>query len=349
MVGRAPRTSASNARVGCSGDRVRLTVAGPGQGPVGDGADRLASRPAGRLERLDRRPGAPTETINLLIVTAGAFLSGVGARLATSHTYTWRLPCPPAPTPGRPALPDWVDLAVPEVPAATEFYAAVLGWTFADAGEEYGDYQVCRRDGRAAAGIGPLQNEGQPTVWTTYLGSDAVDTTAKMITENEGTLLAEPFDVPGSGRLCIALDPQGASFGVWQAAGDIGVEIYNEPGALVWSEAALPDAEAGRRFYAAVFGYTYQPVDGAGSDYLTFHRGGDPLGGIGGMQDSPLGPQPHWMAYFMVADTDAAVAAATERDAAVLGDPVDTPYGRMAVITDPQGATFALMGAVSSA
>jgi len=32
----------------------------------------------------------------------------------------------------------------------------------------------------------------------------------------------------------------------------------------------------------------------------------------------------------------------------VLGGPVDTPYGRMAVITDPQGATFALMGAVSS-
>ena len=244
--------------------------------------------------------------------------------------------------------PCWVDLAVPDVPAATEFYAAVLGWTFVDAGEEYGHYQVCQRDGRAAAGIGPLQNEGQPTVWTTYLASDAVDATAKMITESGGTLLAEPFDVPGSGRLCIALDPQGGYFGVWQAAGDIGVEIYNEPGALVWSEAALPDAEAGRRFYAAVFGYTYQPVDAAGLDYTTFHRDGDPLGGIGGMQDSPPGIPPHWMAYFMVADTDAAVAAATERGAVVLGGPLDTPYGRMATITDPQGATVALMGTVSS-
>ena len=62
--------------------------------------------------------------------------------------------------------PCWVDLAVPDVPAATEFYAAVLGWTFADAGEEYGHYQVCQRNGRAAAGISPCQNEGQPTVWT---------------------------------------------------------------------------------------------------------------------------------------------------------------------------------------
>jgi len=96
--------------------------------------------------------------------------------------------------------------------------------------------------------------------------------------------------------------------------------------------ASLPDAEAGRRFYATVFGYTYQPASGAGPDYMTFHLDGDPLGGIGGMQDSPLGIQPHWMTYFMVADTDVAVAAATERGAAVLGG----------------GATFALMGAVSS-
>jgi hypothetical protein len=46
----------------------------------------------------------------------------------------------------------------------------------------------------------------------------------------------------------------------------------------------------------------------------------------------------------MVADADAAVAAATERDATVIDGPVDTPYGRLAVITDRQGATFAIMG-----
>ncbi|MDQ3987814.1 MAG: VOC family protein [Actinomycetota bacterium] len=171
-----------------------------------------------------------------------------------------------------------------------------------------------------------------------------MDETAKVIAESGGTVLTGPFDVPSSGRLCLALDPQGAAFGVWQAAEDIGAEIYNEPGALVWSEAALPDAEAGRRFYATVFGYSYQPVDDAVPDYTTFHREGDPLGGIGGMQDSPPGFPPHWMSYFMVSDTDAAVASATERGAAVLAGPLDTPYGRMATITDPQGATFALMG-----
>ncbi|HEY2764112.1 MAG TPA: VOC family protein [Pseudonocardiaceae bacterium] len=240
--------------------------------------------------------------------------------------------------------PCWVDLAVPDLAAAKEFYAAVLGWTYLDTGEEFGNYQIGQRDGHAAAGVGPLQNEGQPVAWTTYLASDDVDGTAKLISENGGTLLAEPFDVLGSGRLCLALDPQGAPFGVWQAAHSVGAEVYNEPGALVWSEVGVSEPDPARQFYAAVFGYSYQPVEGAPPSYTTFHRESDaPLGGIGGL-DTSRDVAPQWLAYFMVADADAAVAAATERDATVIDGPVDTPYGRLAVITDRQGATFAIMG-----
>lgn len=240
--------------------------------------------------------------------------------------------------------PCWVDLAAPDIDAAKEFYTAVLGWTYTDTGEEFGHYQMCRCDGHSAAGIGPLQSPEQPPAWTICLASDSVDDTAQKITENGGTLLAGPFDIPRAGRMCVALDSQGAAFGVWQASEHIGVEIYNEPGALVWSEAAAPDADAARKFYAAVFGYSYQPHEGAGPEYTTFHRDDDPLGGIGGLSDRPVGTPPHWMTYFMVVNTDAAVTAASERGATVLDGPLDTPYGRMAVITDPQGATFSIMG-----
>ncbi len=253
------------------------------------------------------------------------------------------MPIRTAPWPA--GTPCWVDLTVPDVDAAKDFYAAILGWTYADTGEEFGHYQMCQRDGRFAAGIGPLQSADQPPVWTTYLASDALDDTVQMITGNGGTLLAGPFDVADTGRLCIALDPQGAVFGVWQAAAHIGAEIYNEPGSLVWNEGALPDPDTARKFYAAVFGYSYQPVEGAGPEYTTFHREGDPLGGIGGL---PTGTPPHWMSYFMVTDTDVAVTTATERGGTVRGEPVDTPYGRMATITDPQGATFSIMGMMSS-
>ncbi len=43
-------------------------------------------------------------------------------------------------------------------------------------------------------------------------------------------------------------------------------------------------------------------------------------------------------------DADTAVATAQERGATVLGEPTDTPYGRMAVIIDPHGATFSILG-----
>ena len=251
-------------------------------------------------------------------------------------------------TPWPTGTPCWVDLAVPDADAAREFYAAILGWTYADTGEEFGHYQMCQREGHSAAGIGPLHSPDQPPAWMTYLASDTVDSTAQKITDNGGTLLAGPLDVADSGRLCIALDPQGTAFGVWQAAEHVGAEIYNEPGALVWNEAAVPDPDAARKFYAAVFDYSYQPVESAGPAYTTVHLEGDPLGGIGGLDNSPPEAPPHWMTYFMVADTDAAVAAATERGATVLGGPIDTPYGRMAAITDPQGATFAIMGGMPS-
>jgi predicted enzyme related to lactoylglutathione lyase len=260
------------------------------------------------------------------------------------HPLTEEVPVPVRTDPWPTGTPCWVDLAVPDVAAAEQFYAGVLGWTYTDTGEEYGHYRICLYDGRPAAGIGPLQDKQQPPAWTTYLASDAVDSTAQQIVGNGGKLLADPFDVPGHGRMCIAFDPQGAVFGVWQAGGHIGAEVYNEPGSLVWNEASVPEPDAAREFYAAVFGYTYQPIDGAGPAYATFHTDGDPLGSIGGLDNSPPGTPPYWMVYFMVADTNAAIAAAVARRAKVLSGPVDTPYGRLAVITDPQGATFAILG-----
>jgi uncharacterized protein len=240
--------------------------------------------------------------------------------------------------------PCWVDISVPDVPTSVAFYGSVMGWTFVDTGAEFGHYQIGQVGGHAAAAVGPRLDQNQPARWTVYLASDDADATARAITDNGGTLLAEPFDVPGSGRMCAALDPSGAMFGVWQAAGTIGAEIYNEPGGLAWTDARLTDPDAGRVFYAAVFGYRYRGLQGAPDDYTTVHLGEPPLGGMGGMMGAPEGTPAHWVAYFAVADADAAVAAATAGGGSVLGGPDDTPFGRMAFLTDPDGAVFAIAG-----
>lgn len=68
------------------------------------------------------------------------------------------------------------------------------------------------------------------------------------------------------------------------------------------------------------------------------------MGGIGGMMGAPSGSPSHWLAYFAVADADAAVAAASVGGGTVLSGPDDTPFGRMAFLTDPDGAVFAIAG-----
>ncbi len=244
-------------------------------------------------------------------------------------------------TPWPPGTPCWIDISVPDVDAGTAFYSAVLGWEFVDTGEQFGHYRIAQVDGRAAAGLGPVMVEGTPTVWTLYLASDDADATAKLVTEHGGTLLFEPMEIAGNGRMCVAIDPTGASFGIWQSLGMIGAGVVNEPGGLVWEDAQLADPEAGRAFYGAVFGYTYQAVEQGPADYRTFHTDGDPLGGIGGLDGAG---QSRWLASFSVASVGASLEAVRAGGGTVVDGPEDTPWGQRATVQDPFGAVLGVFG-----
>jgi predicted enzyme related to lactoylglutathione lyase len=237
-------------------------------------------------------------------------------------------------------VPCWVDLTVSDVPAAQAFYGWVLGWSFADTADDFGGYVIAQVKGASAAGIGPTPQPGLPSSWTLYLASDDVDGTAKQIGDAGGTILLPPGDVGPIGRLCVAADPTGAVFGVWQAGEHLGTELHSEPGGLTWEDLRTPDPDAARAFYTAVFGYETHALEPAGPDYTTFHLPGDeaPLGGMGGMFGSD-GP-PHWVVYFGVPDTDAALERALGAGGSVAGPATQSPYGKMGTITDPFGATF---------
>ena len=85
-------------------------------------------------------------------------------------------------TPWPAGTPCWVDLATPDLPAALAFYAAVLGWTLVDKGDEFGNYHIAEVDGRAAAGIGPVMEEGQPSFWTVYVATGPKPGTGRTVT-----------------------------------------------------------------------------------------------------------------------------------------------------------------------
>jgi predicted enzyme related to lactoylglutathione lyase len=72
--------------------------------------------------------------------------------------------------------------------------------------------------------------------------------------------------------------------------------------------------------------------------------GGD--GDLAGIFDAsaflPDGVPAHWSAYWEVDDADVAVAMVEALGGSVVMDAEDTPYGRIATVTDPAGAQFKL-------
>lgn len=235
--------------------------------------------------------------------------------------------------------PCWVDYGAADVEAAKTFYSQVLGWTYSGGEPEYGGYLTCEADGLAAAGMGPQQDPNDPPRWTTYFAVTDAAASATSVTAAGGTVIEPPMEIGPMGTMVIAADPEGNPFGLWQSGVHTGARIYNEPGSLVWNEAAAEDVEAAKAFYGAVFGFDYNDVDEL-SGYSTFSAGEQLLGGLGGHQPGlPKG----WGTCFAVGSTDAAVAAVERGGGKVILAPQDTSFGRYALVADPWGATFSVM------
>lgn len=246
----------------------------------------------------------------------------------------------------QPGVPSWIDLTTRDPEGARTFYGALFGWEFDIGPAEFGHYVTCRLRGKDVAGIGgEPAPEGAPTGWVTYLASADAAETARRIGEHGGKVMMGPMDIPEQGSMLLAFDPAGALFGVWQAGSHIGAALANEPGTITWNELSAPDLNAAQAFYGAVFDHSWAPVDtGGGPRYATFAPPGrdaasDSVGGAIEVGGIPA----HWMPYFGVADTDAAVATVTGLGGTVVTPAADTPFGRCATVRDPESNALTLI------
>ena len=118
-------------------------------------------------------------------------------------------------------------------------------------------------------------------------------------------------------------------------------------GKFVWYDLMTPDTGASADFYTKLVGWSTMAWEGApeGQSYDMWVNGEAPIGGMVKIGDElkKQGVQPHWISYVAVPDTDAAAARAQELGGKVLKQPEDIPtVGRFAVLSDPQGAAFAV-------
>ena len=234
----------------------------------------------------------------------------------------------------------WAELATSDGNAAKRFYTALFKWTPDEGpmGPDQPPYVMLKIGGRDAAAL--YENKETPPHWNSYVSVTNVDETAKKAKASGATIVAEPFDVMTVGRMAVIQDPQGAMLCLWQPKEHIGARVTNEPGAMCWNELYTPDIAGSRKFYSDLFGWKLKVSD----EYTEIHVGERGTGGMMQIREEMKGMPPHWMPYFLVEDCDATANATKAGGGQVHMGPWDIPnVGRIAILGDPQGASFAVI------
>jgi hypothetical protein len=230
--------------------------------------------------------------------------------------------------------PCFIDLATTDADGAVSFYSNLFGWRTReeDTSERYTSALI---GDQSAAGIF-AERDGFPRGWILYLAAPDGDVAAQ-VSAADGKIMNGPIDVGHDVTIWHVSTPGGAEFGLWRSSTPFPF-AYRVPGALTYAELFTAHGEATDVFLSAVFGLSGAQVgDGKTFDYTYWPTN---WGRFGGQSDEA------WSVYFQVPDgrdTDEVAARAVELGGAVTQEPADSPHGRLARFTDPQGIPFTVI------
>ena len=115
-------------------------------------------------------------------------------------------------------------------------------------------------------------------------------------------------------------------------------------GVPCWVDTGQPDPEAAVEFYGGLFGWEFEdrmPADSPGRYFVAQLRGRD-VAAVGS-QPEQAPPTPGWNTYVWVDSADDTTAKVKAAGGKALMEPFDVlEAGRMAVLTDPEGAVFSV-------
>lgn len=124
--------------------------------------------------------------------------------------------------------------------------------------------------------------------------------------------------------------------------------MATDQGGFIWYELMTTDVASAMAFYGDVVGWSIdaQTSGGGAVDYRMINRGdGGFAGGVLGLtaEMTANGARPGWFGYVHVDDVDAAVKVFTDAGGTLMMDNTMEGVGRMALLTDPQGAPMYVM------
>lgn len=263
--------------------------------------------------------------------------------------------------------PVWIDLGTHDIDGAVEFYTALFGWDFHPGSEEFGGYRMIHKDGLPIGGAmttlmgpdGPSEQPQGPTAWSVYLRTADIESTVTAASEHGAQVIVPAMDIADLGKMAMVIDPSGAAVGLWQSDSFDGIANCARVGTPVWFESMTTDFDTAQAFYRDVFAWDVHSEsgqEGSGQDgadqqeegpqvrYVTHGTGETTAAGLCDAKSFlPEGTPSYWRIYFGSADLQASVAKVEELGGSVLDGPVDTPYGPLVTVADPQGASFQIL------
>lgn len=242
----------------------------------------------------------------------------------------------------------WVDLVAHDMSSSIKFYTDLFGWTVEDQDpDSEHDYTRFLYEGETVAGIGQMSDEmiddGVPPTWNSYISVDDIEAAVDEAEALGATIVTPPMQVVDAGWTAFVEDPTGATVAFWQANEHNGATRVNEPATFCWNELNTRDAEVARDFFRDLLGWTYEENTDSEAPYFIIQNEERSNGGMLQMTEDWEGVPPHWMVYFAVSDLDRGAERVQELGGALRHGPFDTPMGRMAMVTDPEGAAFHLI------
>lgn len=236
----------------------------------------------------------------------------------------------------------WHEQVSSDPEQAQGFYTRLFGWGTEVFKPGEFDYTMISSGGQSHGGITAAMEGAPPPHWLSHIRVDELEATIAKATDAGGKLVAGPLEMGDVGRMAVIADPQGAYVSAFEPQREGPVA----EGVFVWDELVTTDADGAQGFYEQVFGWTTEDPGPDYHGYRIFKAGETQVAGMMTVPDQSI--PSHWQPYVAVEDADAAVARAAELGAAALMGPMEVPnVGRIAVLRDPQGAVFGVLGPAS--
>lgn len=253
--------------------------------------------------------------------------------------------------------PVWIDLGTHDIDGAVAFYSELFGWDFQEGNPEFGGYRMIHKDGQLIGGAmttlmgpeGPSEEPQGPTAWSVYLRTSHAESTVQKAVDHGAQVIVPAMDISDMGKMAMVADPAGAVIGLWQPGTLDGIEQYAQAGAPCWFEAMTMDFDAAQAFYRDVFAWDMhenptQTESAPHVRYVTHGTGQNTAAGLcEAINFMPEGTPSFWRVYFGTDDLEKTLNTLQKLGGTVQHPATDTPFGRLATVADPQGASFQII------